>query len=234
MLATVQAEERIVAERAERSAARFRGRAAHPRRSTCFQRDKQTIEAMMIQFDLLISEGVYNVLYSGGMGNIVTTTAPFGEARLLAQQAYALQRGGPLPYSDNDPSPAAGYFVSYSMGFYSQEIQFRDARSKYRFLLTMQDVTRASVPFPDTQTIEYPDAAWWRYISEKRIRKYGKAVDLFDRDEKTKRIIEKLDEPISMSFNEETPLEDVLKYIKQATTTATYQGIPIYVDPIGL
>ena len=98
----------------------------------------------------------------------------------------------------------------------------------------MQDVTRAAIPFPDTQTIEYPDAAWWRYISEKRIRKYGKAVDLFDRDEKTKRIIEKLDEPISMSFNEETPLEDVLKYIKQATTTATYQGIPIYVDPIGL
>ena len=37
-----------------------------------------------------------------------------------------------------------------------------------------------------------------------------------------------------MSFNEETPLEDVLKYIKQATTTATYQGIPIYVDPLGL
>ena len=109
------------------------------------------------------------------------------------------------------------------MGFYSQEIQFR-ALTKYRFLLTMQDVTRASVPFPDTQTIEYPDAAWWRYISEKRIRKYGKAVDLFERDDKTKQILEKLDEPISMSFNEETPLEDVLKYIKQATTTATYSG----------
>jgi hypothetical protein len=53
-------------------------------------------------------------------------------------------------------------------------------------------------------------------------------------DEKTKRILAELDEPISMYFNEETPLEDVLKYIKQATTTATYGGIPIYVDPIGL
>ena len=232
LMATVQAEERIVADRAERTRL---DSAAEQRTRTIdlLQRDKQTIEAMMIQFDLLMKEGVYNVLYSGGMGNIVTTSAPFGEARLLAQQAYALQRGGPLPYSDNDPAPTAGYFTSYAMGFYSQEIQFR-ALTKYRFLLTMQDVTRASVPFPDTQTIEYPDAAWWRYISEKRIKKYGKAVDLFDRDEKTKRIIEKLDEPISMSFNEETPLEDVLKYIKQATTTATYQGIPIYVDPIGL
>ncbi len=53
-------------------------------------------------------------------------------------------------------------------------------------------------------------------------------------DQKNRRILEKLDEPISMSFNEETPLEDVLKYIKQATTTATYSGIPIYVDPVGL
>jgi hypothetical protein len=51
---------------------------------------------------------------------------------------------------------------------------------------------------------------------------------------KTKLVFKKLEEPISMSFNEETPLEDVLKYIKQASTTQTYAGIPIYVDPAGL
>ena len=38
-----------------------------------------------------------------------------------------------------------------------------------------------------------------------------------------------------MSFNEDTPLEDVLKYIKQATQEPDIsRGIPIYVDPIGL
>ena len=47
-------------------------------------------------------------------------------------------------------------------------------------------------------------------------------------------ILDKLDEPIAMSFIADTPLEDVLKYIKQATTSSTYQGIPIYVDPLGL
>ena len=47
-------------------------------------------------------------------------------------------------------------------------------------------------------------------------------------------ILAKLEEPVSMSFHDNTPLEDVLKYIKQATTTATYAGIPIYVDPLGL
>ena len=37
-----------------------------------------------------------------------------------------------------------------------------------------------------------------------------------------------------MSFANPTPLQDILKYIKQATTTATFAGIPIYVDPKGL
>jgi hypothetical protein len=54
------------------------------------------------------------------------------------------------------------------------------------------------------------------------------------KDQKSRMILEKLDEPVSMSFEEETPLEDVLKYIHQATTSRTYGGIPIYVDPAGL
>ena len=105
MVATVQAEERIVAERAERqrleAAAEQRTRAID-----IFQRNKETIGAMMVQFDTLMSEGVYNVLFIGGLGDIRAATQPFYEARLLAQKAYALQRGGPLPYSDNDPAPA--------------------------------------------------------------------------------------------------------------------------------
>jgi hypothetical protein len=180
-----------------------------------------------------MSEGVYNVLFSGGLGDIKAATQPFYEARLLAQKAYALQRGGPLPYSDNDPAPAAGEIVSNSLNFYNQENMFVRLK-QYRYLLTMQDVTRASVPFPDNQFIEYPEADWWRYTSEKRIKRWGRAVDLFERDPRTRQILEKLDEPISMSFANETPLDDVLKYVKQATTTPTFNGIPIYVDPIGL
>jgi hypothetical protein len=48
------------------------------------------------------------------------------------------------------------------------------------------------------------------------------------------RILKALGEPISMSFPDETPLEDVLKYITQATQCPGSRGIPIYVDPIGL
>ena len=37
-----------------------------------------------------------------------------------------------------------------------------------------------------------------------------------------------------MSFANETPLEDVLKYIKAATQGPNDTGIQIYVDPVGL
>jgi hypothetical protein len=59
-------------------------------------------------------------------------------------------------------------------------------------------------------------------------------LDLFDRDPKARQILEKLDEPITMPFAMETPLDDILKYIKQASSTPTYPGIPIYIDPVGL
>jgi hypothetical protein len=47
-------------------------------------------------------------------------------------------------------------------------------------------------------------------------------------------ILARLDEPVLMSFANETPLEDVLKYIKAATTGPNDSGFPIYVDPVAL
>ena len=47
-------------------------------------------------------------------------------------------------------------------------------------------------------------------------------------------MLSQLDEPISMSFANETPLEDVVKYITQATTTPNSPGMPIVVNAIGL
>jgi hypothetical protein len=53
-------------------------------------------------------------------------------------------------------------------------------------------------------------------------------------DPRSPAILKHLEEPISMSFANETPLEDVLKYIKSATQGPNDTGIPIYVDPVGL
>ena len=44
------------------------------------------------------------------------------------------------------------------------------------------------------------------------------------------RILEALEQPIPMRFPSETPLEDVLAYIKRATSTPTYSGIPIVIE----
>jgi len=67
-----------------------------------------------------------------------------------------------------------------------------------------------------------------------RIAEIMPKVVSFDKAPKTKAILQKLDEPIAMNFPNETPLEDVLKYIKQASQGNNDPGFPIYVDPRGL
>jgi hypothetical protein len=54
------------------------------------------------------------------------------------------------------------------------------------------------------------------------------------RTPKTKAVLAELDKPIAMPFPNETRLGDVLKYITQATTTATSLGVAIVVDAFGL
>jgi hypothetical protein len=52
--------------------------------------------------------------------------------------------------------------------------------------------------------------------------------------ERNKAIEQKLEKPVKMEFASETPLEDVIKYIKEQTTEPGGKAIPIYVDPVGL
>lgn len=54
-------------------------------------------------------------------------------------------------------------------------------------------------------------------------------------DDRSRRIAGELEKLVDVSFGSETPLEDVIKYIKSCTHSSAYpDGIPIYVDPIGL
>jgi hypothetical protein len=54
-------------------------------------------------------------------------------------------------------------------------------------------------------------------------------------DERSRKISARLTASLAMSFPNETPLEDVLKYIREATKAPELpDGIPIYVDPLGL
>jgi hypothetical protein len=56
-----------------------------------------------------------------------------------------------------------------------------------------------------------------------------------DQDPRSRVIAGQLDETIDMHFPSDTPLDDVLKYIKSATRgPGRSEGIPVYVDPIAL
>ena len=190
-----------------------------------FSENQQTTSALMTRFDALMNQGQYNVLFTGGTGDISKAIAPFAEARLYAVQARAKDPGA--------AAPLAGMEMAMLIGSFSTELMNEELK-EYRFLLSMNDVTRSSVPFPDTLTIEYPEADHWRMISEKRIKRY-ESVSLDTRDPKTQAIITALDKSVSMPFSNETPLEEVIKYIKTATANDIMpQGIPIYIDPVGL
>ena len=55
-----------------------------------------------------------------------------------------------------------------------------------------------------------------------------------DTSPRSKAVFALLEEPVSFGFSNDTPLEDVLKYVKRATQGPKDTGIAIYLDPAGL
>jgi len=209
IMATVKDEERIARERAERL--RLEAAAGQQVRALDVgQREQETVAALMTQFDSLMTQG---------------ESRHHADAQRLAQSARALAPG--------HPAPRAGVFAAQTVGLLAQALALEQIK-EHRYLLSLQDVNRAAVPFADPATIEYPDAERWRVASEHRIARYGRAMDLLEPDPKTKAILAKLEQPVTMSFANETPLEEVLKYVKAMTQGANDNGLPIYVDPVGL
>jgi len=65
---------------------------------------------------------------------------------------------------------------------------------------------------------------------ERERPKPEKEITALDATPKTKAVLAQLELPVSMPFANGTPFNQVLAYIKRATTSPTYSGIPIYVD----
>jgi hypothetical protein len=76
---------------------------------------------------------------------------------------------------------------------------------------------------------------WLAQSKTDKTEKTAKTGSALGKDPQSRRILAKLEEPVAMNFPHETPLDDVLKYIRQATKSSELpSGIAIYVDPIGL
>ncbi|MCA1685279.1 MAG: hypothetical protein LC745_04725, partial [Planctomycetia bacterium] len=55
------------------------------------------------------------------------------------------------------------------------------------------------------------------------------------RDARSLAVLKALDVSLAMNFENETPLEDLLKYVKEKTKSSEFpKGLPVYVDPVGL
>jgi hypothetical protein len=54
-------------------------------------------------------------------------------------------------------------------------------------------------------------------------------------DDRSQRVVDELGKAIPMPFAQETPLDDVIKYIRTSTKGQAFpDGIPIYIDPLGM
>ncbi|HWE36146.1 MAG TPA: tetratricopeptide repeat protein, partial [Isosphaeraceae bacterium] len=181
--------------------------------------------ALMETFNTLMAEGTFNVLYNGGIGDIDAQVAPFFDAYTVAKQARALE--------PRALAPRLGMQTAQAEGFLAQTLSYEELK-EIRFLMTLEDTDRASVPFPDTQVLEYPPVERFRAISERRIKRYETSY-LGNTDPKTQQILDKLNQPVTIPFENETPLSEVVKYVKNATSSGPGDpGIPIWVDPNGL
>ncbi len=71
-------------------------------------------------------------------------------------------------------------------------------------------------------------------IARIQIARMSAAIATLDKNPKNLAVIKKLEEPVTLHFPVETPLEVVLKHVKDATKVADGKRLSIYVDPLGL
>ncbi|WP_422931067.1 RNA polymerase sigma factor [Singulisphaera sp. PoT] len=72
-------------------------------------------------------------------------------------------------------------------------------------------------------------------MSDAASKNFSNYIPPSQRDPLSQAILKALEKPIDVKFVNETPFEEVLKYIKAQTISDEFrQGIPIYLDPIGL
>ncbi len=221
ILTTVHAQEQGLQADSERLHREARDQ-AQTRVTSEAARSQETAQSLTIQFARLMAQGQTDAATEDGAAR---SEKSFQGAYDLAQQTRAIQPESPVPTAES--------FTARSTGFLTQSLAL-EQKKEFRFLQSMQDTSRAAVPASDTETMAFVSPDAWRSLSEKRIKRYGNASDLFQRDPKTQSILAKLEEPITMTFPNETPFEEVLKYIRGATVTKDGGSLPIYVDPVGL
>src|SRR5260370_4334394 len=112
----------------------------------------------------------------------------------LAIQQDAVNSGRPVP-----TAATAGYDIALNANNLSQIQELRRIREE-RFLLTMMQVERSHVPFPDEPPIQFPPAPVWRELTKIRKAK-DEAIGLTQDDpatlQKIRNMNNKLAQPVT-------------------------------------
>lgn len=143
-------------------------------------------------------------------------TARYQDAAMLANDIRVdhINRGAPVPVA-----VTAGYDIALASQNLRELEELRRQR-EHRFLLTMMQVERAHIPFPDEPPIEFPNIAFWREITAMRKEKYenqGLTEDDPSVLRQIKSIREKLNKPVNLpkGIDPNTPLKDALEFLSE-------------------
>lgn len=137
--------------------------------------------------------------------------ARFEEAYKEAQTMMrdAIGSGQPV-----EPTMIAAYDIGLAAHHLRELRELRLLREE-RFLLTLLQVERSHVPFPDEPPIQFPPASYWREITRLRKEKYESSNLGPDTPKRTLELRDKLNKPVTLDkgIDPNTPLKDALEFL---------------------
>jgi hypothetical protein len=144
----------------------------------------------------------------GALMNQARYEEAYKEALVLQQEQ--ITKGRPVPIS-----ATAGYMMALNAANLREWEELRRIKED-RFLLTMLQVDRSHVPFPDEPPVAFPPAATWRELTAMRKDKYD-AIGLEGAASRNAlKIRDMLNNPVSLDKAVEgSPLKDVLEFLSE-------------------
>ncbi len=159
--------------------------------------DRERMKQLMDRFNALMDEGQY------------------AQAEEVAEFVGEIDRVGVT-------AVAADQWASLSR-YHHHNVTIRDRKAKM-WIESMSLVEAAAIPFPDEPPIVYPDAEFWREITNRR--KTYDSVSITGDSASERRIAEALSSPLNTTGLDfvEAPLEEVVDFLR------TEYGIEIQLD----
>jgi tetratricopeptide (TPR) repeat protein len=125
----------------------------------------------------------------------------------LVLQQENISKGLPVPVTAT---------ASYAMALNAmnlREVQELRRIREERMLITMMQVEKSHVPYPDEPPVHFPPATVWKQLSDYRKARYDYTQLGPDTPQRTKDLINKMSKVVDIDKAIEAPLKDVLEFL---------------------